>query len=209
MTLAPSRDSTMYSEGGDLSNGASEFLYAGRTGLSASRRALLVFDVAGSIPAGSKITSVTLTLHVSQSPGSPSPLPQPLTLHRLSASWGEGTSNAGPPGGFGAPASVSDATWTHRFWKTDVWTRPGGDFNATGSASAVIPVTNDGFVTWGSTAAMVADAQHWLDNPASNAGWILIGNEAAAQTARRFDSRENRNATYRPVLRIEFNPPAH
>jgi len=210
VTLVPSRDSTIYSEKADLSNGAGEFLFAGRTGLSASRRALIAFDVAAGIPAGSKITRVTLTLHVSQSPfvNSRAPLPEPLAIHRVSAAWGQGVSNAGFPGGLGTPAADSDTTWTHRFWSTgDTWTRAGGDFVATASASTVVPVTNDGFVTWGSTPEMVADVQQWADSPASNFGWILIGNEAADKTARRLDSRENREAKYRPVLTIEYTPP--
>ncbi len=212
--LAPSRDTTIYSESGDLGNGAGEYLFSGHTARSTTRRALLAFDVARHVPAGSKITSATLTLHVSQSPGlaegapsQPSALPAPFVLHGVTAAWGEGTSNAGPPGGFGAGATVNDATWTHRFWNAGIWTTPGGDFNAVGSASTVIPVTSDALVTWGSTAAMVADVQAWLDNPATNFGWVLIGNEAADRTARRFDSRENRNPAYRPVLTIEFIPP--
>src|SRR5207244_575593 len=49
----------------------------------------------------------------------------------------------------------------------------------------------------------VNDIQTWLDNPASNFGWILISrSEEVSQTARRFGSREDiANA---PQLTIEF-----
>src|SRR6266542_2711210 len=210
VTLTPSQDNTMYGENGEWSNGAGEFLFSGRTAFSSSRRVLLAFDVAANVPAGSAINSATLTLHVSQSPGpaQPSPVPERFVLHRLTSAWGEGTSNAGSPGGLGTPATVNDATWTYRFWNAGTWATPGGDFNAAGSASVVVAVTNDGFFTWGSTATMVADVQDWLDKPATNFGWELIGNEAADKTARRFDSRENRNAAHRPVLTIDFTPPA-
>ena len=209
VTLTPSQDNTMYGENGEWSNGAGEFLFSGRTAFSSSRRALLAFDVAGNVPAGSTINSATLTLHVSQSPGpsQPSPVPERFALHRLTAAWGQGTSDAGSPGGLGSPATVHDSTWTYRLWNTDTWATPGGDFNAAGSANAVVAVTNDGFFTWGSS-AMIADVQDWLDNPVTNFGWVLIGNEAADKTARRFDSRENRNAAHRPVLTIDFTPPA-
>src|SRR5262249_12118097 len=73
VTLAPSQDTTIYSESGDLGNGAGEYAFAGRTGVAGSRRALLAFDVAGQIPSGSSITSVTLTVHVSRSPGAFAP----------------------------------------------------------------------------------------------------------------------------------------
>jgi len=206
VSLAPSQDGTIYSEDGALSNGAGEFVFSGRTGLSFNRRALLAFEVSRHLPPGSKITQVTLTLHVSQSPSAAQP--EPFVLHRVRAAWGEGTSNAGQPGGFGTAAAPNDATWTHRLWNTTVWATPGGDFAAAESAVAVVPVTDDGVVAWASTATMVADVQVWLDSPASDFGWILIGNETANRTARRFDSRESRHQRYRPVLTIEFVPPA-
>jgi hypothetical protein len=114
--------------------------------------------------------SAILTLHVSQSPGPAQPgaspsSPAPFVLHRIIAAWGEGTSKASPPGGFGTAATANDATWTYRLWKAATWSTPGGDFDATGSASALIPTMSDGFATWGSTVAMVADVQGWLDNP--------------------------------------------
>jgi hypothetical protein len=206
VSLAPSKDTTLYSEDGALSNGAGEFVFSGRTGLSFSRRALLAFDVARHVPPGAKITQVTLTLHVSQSPSAAQP--ESFALHRVRTAWGEGTSNAGQPGGFGTATTPNDATWTHRVWDTAVWAAPGGDFVTAASAVAVVPVTDDGVVTWGSSAALVADVQEWLDRPATDFGWILIGNETANRTARRFDSRENRHPSYRPVLTIEFVPPA-
>jgi hypothetical protein len=208
VSLVPTGDTTIYSESGDLSNGAGEFVFSGRTARSTTRRALLRFDVAASVRPGSTISTVTLTLHPSQSPGSSEPpLPQSFVLHRVIAPWGEGTSDARTPGGFGTRATVNDATWTYRFWYSDVWTTPGGDFNPSESAHTVISVTNDAFVVWGPTAEMVRDVRDWLDQPATNFGWILIGNEALDKTARRFDSRESRKVTYRPVLTIEFIPP--
>ena len=58
VSLNPSHDNTMYSENGDLSNGAGEFIFSGRTALSGLRRALLAFDVAA-LSARSTIASAT------------------------------------------------------------------------------------------------------------------------------------------------------
>ncbi|MCL4211824.1 MAG: hypothetical protein KJZ68_14310, partial [Phycisphaerales bacterium] len=60
--------------------------------------------------------------------------------------------------------------------------------------------------TWGSTSGMVGDVQGWLDNPAANFGWVLIGNEAVSVTAKRFDSRENPVPENRPVLIVDYTP---
>ena len=53
---------------------------------------------------------------------------------------------------------------------------------------------------------MTSDVQDWLDNPSANFGWLLLGNEGEAQTARRFDSRQNPDTKLRPMLQIEFEP---
>ena len=50
---------------------------------------------------------------------------------------------------------------------------------------------------------MVADVQAWLDNPASNFGWLVLGDETAIATAKRFDTRESASP---PMLTIEFIP---
>lgn len=51
---------------------------------------------------------------------------------------------------------------------------------------------------------MTTDVQQWLDDPATNYGWLIQGEEDGAATARRFDSRENEAATRRPVLVVYY-----
>jgi len=204
VTLACDRDNTLYeSTTGALSNGAGPTMFAGRTNQAANsrRRALVHFDVAAAVPAGSTITAASLTLNASQVS---SAAPQVVALHRVLADWGEGASNAGDPGGSGAPAATGDATWKHCFFNTTLWAAPGGDFVA--GPSAQLAVSDVGPWTWAPTAGMVADAQAWLDTPGANFGWLLTGDESGGGTTKRFDTRESGDPAARPSLRIDYTP---
>src|SRR5262249_58093735 len=121
------------------------------------------------IPAGATINSATLQLHMSKSnTGS-----QTVTLHRVQASWNEGTANAGPGSeGDGAPATSGDSTWLYTSYNTQSWTTPGGDFVATASAST--PVGGVANYQWAG-AGVKADVEGWLSNPSTNFGWLLQG----------------------------------
>jgi len=202
--LVASRDNTLYEDmAGSVSNGQGENLFAGNTLGAGVRRGLLAFNVVSNVPPGSVIEEVTLTLHVSNVP--PGFTPTPIGLHRVLQPWGEGASAAGGPGGQGVPAAPGDATWLHTFYDTDFWTTPGGDFDGVPSATQM--VGDVGFVTWGSTPEMVADVQEWLDFPEDSDGWLLLGDEVNLQTARRFDSRENVEPDFWPVIEVQFTPP--
>ena len=203
VTLAPSKDNTLYqTNDGSTSNGAGDYLFVGRVssqGGGALRRAVMRFDLAGSIPPNASITGVTLTLRMSKTiSGS-----QSVALHKLTADWGEAASNANANEGSGATAGTGDATWVHRFFNTASWATAGGDFSPATSASAAVNAI--GNYTWGSTTQMVADVQGWLSTPASNFGWILIGDESTLGSAKRFDSRENPVAANRPKLTVTYS----
>ena len=204
VTLTPVKDNTLYEDvSGSASNGAGQYFFTGRTQFAANiRRGLVAFDIAGSIPASSTINSAELTLNMSRTP---SITMRTTTLHRVLADWGEGTSDAFGQEGTGTASATGDATWLHTFFDTDFWSTAGGDFSPTVSGS--VNVAGLGPYTWGSTLQMVADVQMWLDNPASNFGWIVIGDEGFAGTAKRFDSREHPTPTNRPMLTINFTPP--
>lgn len=206
-TIGSSRDNTLYeSAAGSLSNGAGQHMFAGRSNQAAGsiRRGLIAFDIAGSVPSGATILSVTLTLNMSQQPGFAGG-PEAITLHRALADWGEGTSIAAGNEGGGASASAGDATWLHRSFNTSFWTAPGGDFAATPSGSQT--VAEIGSYTWESTAEMVADVQLWLESPSTNFGWMIVGNESETQTAKRFDTKEIINPDARPQLNVSYLPP--
>lgn len=192
-TLTPNKDNTIYSE--DLTTGlftsdALGYLYAGKTGETFGpylRRALVSFDVAGQVPAGSIVQSVQLKLNLRKNgvsaPG------KTASLYRLTESWGEGTSQNGGGQGTGAAATTGDATWTRRLYNTNAWSSAGGTHSPVASASAIIG--NLGVMTWGSTSQMVSDVQGWVNTPASNAGWLLVGDEANDKTACQFDSKQS------------------
>ena len=204
------KDNTLYQDiNGNLSNGAGEHFFAGSTGTSSLQRGVIAFDIAGNIPAGSTISTVTLRLHMSRTNFIAAP--ETIELHRLLADWGEATSDAAGEEGGGAAAIAGDATWLHRFFNTDNWATPGGNFSATVSGVQTVGVIGD--YTWTST-QMVQDVQAWLDNPSTkNFGWLVLGNENASTTSKRFDTHENTNPANRPVLIIDYslqpanNPP--
>lgn len=196
VNIPSSKDNTLYEvapsllgQGGPPSNGAGVSFFAGRNNNPKGpgiRRGVIAFDVAAAIPEGSTINSVELVLNMTQTIAGP----ETVALHALTQDWGEGTSNAtSGGGGGGAPATAGDATWLHTFFPGSFWTTPGGDFSATVSGSQT--VDDVGLYTWGSTAEMVTDVQGWLDTPAGNFGWILIGNEAVVATSKRFDTKES------------------
>lgn len=199
VTLTATRDNTIYEEG-EASNGAGVSLFVGTTGQGNARRALVAFDVGGSVPAGSTVRSVSLTMAMSKTRAGS----ETVALHRLLRNWGEGSSNAGGEEGQGAAASSGDATWTHAIFDSTAWAKSGGDFAAAPSAS--VSVGGPGSYTWTSTPAMVADVQGWVDSPGTNSGWTLIADESRSSTAKRFGSRESGAATSRPRLTIDFAP---
>ena len=200
VTLSADRDNTLYEDAmGSVSNGAGEYLFLGNTNGNGVRRALVRFDVSG-IPAGSTITGAELTMTMNLTIASAFN----VTLHKVSSDWGEGASDAGADGGGGAVSTKGDATWIHTFFDTVQWGTAGGDFDA--MASATTSVDGNGAYTWGSTADIVADVQSWLDNGATNFGWILVGDEVSQPTAKRFASREN--ATGAPQLVVTYTEPS-
>ncbi len=198
--IGASRDNTLFeSETGHLSNGAGPHLFVGTTGTGNTRRGVVAFDVASSVPRYSLVRAGTLTLAGSRTSSSGTV----IDVHRLTAGWGEGTSNAGSPGGLGAPATAGDATWVHRRFDTEPWDAHGGDFVNDASTSA--PIVGLGSDSWPTTAAVVADVQDWLDQPATNFGWLLkAANESQAGNAKRFDTREIEAPANRPSLTIDF-----
>ncbi|MDB6137880.1 MAG: hypothetical protein JWO94_952, partial [Verrucomicrobiaceae bacterium] len=201
-TITAKKDNTIFSED-DASNYHSDalgYLYVGKTGPNYGpyvRRALVSFDVAGALPAGVSIQSAQFRLKAEMMAASASG--SVLSINRLTQTWGEGTSH-NTTGGSGAPATIGDATWTRTFYNTNAWSTPGGSYVPTASATAAIATT--GPLTWNSTVQTVADVQSWLDNPSSNGGWIVRGDEINSKTAIQFHSVQQGNTP--PALIVTY-----
>lgn len=194
--LQPVADAAMYSENANNGDGGGQFFFAGKNSSGNLRRSVLRFDIAGSIPAGSDITAVSLQLTAANTQGTGNP----ATLHPLTESWNEGTTDATGAEGSGTAAAVGDTTWTSRNYNTVAWTTAGGAFN--GSISDSIAITGAGSYTWPTSTSLVSTVQDWLDTPANNFGWILIGDETTAgATAKQFSSR---SGTTPPVLTVTY-----
>lgn len=205
--LSAIQDTTLFEDNaGGLGNGAGQYLFVGRTwdenGIDKLlRRALIKFDL-GSVPVGSTINSVSFSFTIDKVP--PAATSAIISLHTVTASWGEGASNAPGPEGRGTIAQVNDATWLHRFFNTELWNAAGGDFVAQPVASEPISSSPQS-VTFATSPQLVAAVQAWVDNPAANHGWVLLGDEVFPQNARRILSRENQNPGT-PLLSIDFTP---
>jgi hypothetical protein len=211
--VVPAHDVTIYEdEEGETSNSAGDGLFAGRTSVGKThlhpplvRRALIRFDlVTSGIPAGSTIDSVFLTVTVTRSNVLTGRVP--FSIHRVVADWGEGFSKPLDQGGGGAAASEGDATWIHSFYPVQFWVGQGGDFVPSASASVTANLLGER-ATWRNTDEMTADVQGWLDDPSANFGWIILGDEGAAATTKRFGSRESLAYRSRPSLKIYYTIP--
>ena len=132
----------------------------------------MVFDIS-SVPSGATVGSVSLSLNMSRSRSGG----QTISVHKLTADWGEGSSASF--GGSGASPASNDATWVHRFFSSTSW----------------------------SSAPMVTDVQAWVDASATNFGWLLKGNESSQQTVKKFDSGGNSVPSNRPALSITYSVP--
>lgn len=212
LVLTPSKDNTIFEDNAGFSGGASSFIFAGPIASGSPRRTLWQFDLSP-IPSGAQITSVSLRFVVNRAAISSS-LDDILRLHKLTASWGEGASDAGTGGG-GTQATPEDATWAYRFFGNPLagipqipWNNLGGDFAS--SISGSINVGGIGNYTFVSTPELRNDVSAWVNNPSTNFGWILLGPEgpSESQKAKRIISRESPSVAERPSLTVEFIPPA-
>jgi hypothetical protein len=202
ISLGSAADATLIQEPtGEYALGAAYNVYAGRIGDNGGatiRRGLMRFNLSA-IPAGSTITSVTLRLYMSQTQSGS----QNVGLHRCSLPWTEGTAFAF--GGAGTNAGIGDSTWNYQVYPSVPWPTPGGVYAATASATKAVAAV--GFYTWSSTASLVADVQSWVDQPSTNHGWVIKGNEAVSTTVKRFESREA--SANQPLLVVNYLPPSN
>jgi len=198
ITLNALQDTTIYNNGN--ANGSGQGLFAGASGNGTVQRGLIEFDLS-SISPGSTITNVSLTMHVN-SIGSANTV-DTITLNTLTQDWNAGTAGGGSAtkgGGSGYTANAGDATWTSS--GISPWTA-GGAFNTTVSDS--VQIGSIGFYTF-SSINLVSDIQNWVNNPDSNFGWVIRGNELTNSSSKRFSSSENTGGggANVPTLNVEY-----
>lgn len=211
VTIPAVQDNTIYSES-DSSFGQGWCLQVGRPttnrGPLRLRRALVRFDLS-SIPAGNRIVSARLNLYRFElgGPGTS------MRVFRVLQDWGEGSSGeaddcAPPPRVFGRAPTESSSTWNYRFygagsiWESEGGPVPGGNFRTSFSDSEYVDRINPGVGL--TSEGLSADVTDWVRDPASNHGWILIGDEENPGSGMRFASREIPD--HAPSLTIFFTP---
>jgi hypothetical protein len=204
VSIIPSKDTTLYeSATGSVAGSAGPHVFVGRVGFGGNlerRRAILRWDVAGSIPAGSRILSATMDLWVEQSSAF---LPVATNVHRVLQDWNEGSVVSPGGGGAGGSAVAGETTWLHTNYPSQLWANAGGDFAPTPSLTFGLP--GIGAVVTPSSDGLVADVQNMLDNPAANFGWLLKTNEILTSNARKINSRSA--AALQPKLNIIYLAP--
>ena len=208
VSLTASHDTTLIEVAPNSNNGGQAWVNAGTTQNGTRNRGLFQWDLTGAIPAGATILSVDLTLAVTRVPDA-GRADSPFSLYRLLVPWGEGNKVAiDNRGGQGAPATAGEATWNDRFFGSTPWAAPGG---AAGVDFVAAPSTSQYIYDVGRSpyhfTELVGDVQGWVNNPQSNFGWILIGDdESTPFTARRFGSREEPFGNV-PTLTVDFVVP--
>ncbi len=199
INLYPFKDNTIYSEYTSNSNGAGEYIIAGTDYYPHYRRALMEFDIASSIPKFSTINSVSLNLYCSYVYDS---MGYDVELMPLMDEWGEAGSDAPGMEDTGTSAMTGDATWDYAYYMSSSW-MPGGDY---GAGAGYSWVTNSGTSYVWSDTGMVNNVQTWLDNPTTNHGWLLRGDEGPAYSAKWFNSRNSPSGNW-PMLTIIYTEP--
>jgi len=203
LTLHPVADTSLFQTDPNNNFGAVTELPAGTTRAGKKSRMLLRFDLAGAMPSNAVVSAAALNLTVVKAPSTSAN--SRFDLRRVLQNWGEGT-NA--PVQHGSLAKAGDSSWNSRLAPSTPWSTPGGsvgvDYSTNVSSSASI--TRLGTFSFASTSNLVQDAQQWLQDPASNFGWVLMTEaETTASTARRFGSREaGKNAA---ALTLTFSVP--
>ena len=212
VTLTSVADTTLIETEPGNNLGGAVIVNSGTTQNFTRNRGLFRFDFTGQIPPGSRITKADFVVEVTGQPKEEQNASS-FGLHRVLKPWGEGDKTSPDPihPGLGAAATAGEATWTHRFaFTTNLWAVPGGaatnDYVPELSAESFVYGLGDSPYTFVSTPRLVADVQAWVDDPATNFGWMLIcQSEEVNFTARRFASRED--AGREPDLVIEYVPP--
>eukprot|EP00043_Microstomoeca_roanoka_P004193 m.48097 g.48097 ORF g.48097 m.48097 type:complete len:284 (-) comp12379_c0_seq1:115-966(-) len=199
VTVFASMDTTICaSDNGDqLANALGDGIYVGQTGQQLARRGLIHFNLS-EITSGSMISSVRIELYDRNFAQDEE---FAISVHRVLQPWQEGTSTF--PGGKCAKAGGNDASWKYSNVATNTtWRTVGGNYTVEKSALTSVG-SSESYYIW-QDERLVRDVQAWIDDPASNYGWILIGDEETVRSVKSFVSRQNMDTTAHPRIVIEY-----
>ena len=147
---------------------------------SPDRSSLLYWDLA-SIPPGSIVHSVDVTMNITNGSG------HNYEFYESLQPWVE-----------------SEATW-NQYASGQSWQVAGADGSLDrGSTSFGIISGGRGLATISLNAAGVAVVQSWVDNPSSNHGFIVL-NYISASNGLDFSSRETGTLSVRPKLTVTYS----
>lgn len=197
-------NSVLYEKSGHAYNGGE--LVVGRvSGTEEERRRTLVrFDLEEQLPDDALVFEASLVMYAASFGPERGEGTLETRVHRLLGPWQEG-SRAVPSDADGTAPDEGDATWLDRSWPDVQWTTPGGDYSSDPSATLSIgqefPVA--GLVEWTSE-SLIEDVQGWIEDPDSNHGWIILGDESAPGRTINFRNRYARSAVQHPTLKIRY-----
>lgn len=206
--FVPDADTSLLEVSPSNNLGGFSGMNSGTTQNGPRNRALLHFNLS-ELPTNAVIQTAKLTVHVTQQPIDGYDFTA-FGLHRMFRPWGEGDKIPVTQPGQGVPATAGEATWLHAFYPTNQWAEPGGqlgtDYSSIESSFEIIYDVPNSPYTFPSTPELVDDVQLWINNPATNRGWMLrCADELPRFTARRFGTREDANNA--PVLELKYLVP--
>lgn len=180
ITLYPTADTYIYEGGADTNHGTSTYLEV----LSWSAhdiRGILSFS--GADIAGATINSATLYLYYYSKVNNP--VGRTYKANRMTRlTWTE-----------------TGATW-NKYDGSTVWTAAGGDYTATGAASATVPA-DFGWMDWN-----VATIVQTMATAGTDLHFLIKDNteDAVASIGALFYSKDYTGTTYDPYLAIDYTP---
>ncbi|MGZ5526497.1 MAG: DUF4347 domain-containing protein [Methylomonas sp.] len=145
--------------------------------LGSTQQSLISFDLS-SIPAGSIVTGASVTFTASSAI---SLLPS-VNMYKMLSSWAESTSTWSSLGSGVSTNNVEASNTADASW--------GALLGLNGTATFA-------------SAAMTSTVQSWINDPASNKGWLLT----AGITSVQFYSSETATIAYRPQLLVTYTAP--
>ena len=200
--IPPGEDATIYSES-DRANGMGDLVVGWQFIEEAVERRILIRFEMNSLPDTAEFAEAGLELVVLGRGPRADEGPIELSLHRLEEPWNEGSSSGNIL--LGAEPQAGDSTWFHREFPDQLWSVPGGVFVADPSATiSVSPEDGLGARLLISGEGMLDDLKVWLDDPASNHGWILVAGEAEPDRHVILGSRTARSEASFPSLTVRF-----